>query len=182
MTLDAPASPRVTLIAAVASNGVIGRDNTMPWHLPEDLKRFKALTLGNPCIMGRKTWESILATLGRPLPGRTNIVLTRNAEFRAEGATVARSIGTAVASAKQSGEIFVIGGEKVYAAALPLATRLMLTEIHREIPGDARFPDFDRETFAETSRHSGPPHDGLTYDFVVYERRVKPMSDSPDSA
>ncbi|MBX9632520.1 MAG: dihydrofolate reductase, partial [Burkholderiales bacterium] len=117
--------PRVSLIAAVASNGVIGRDGRMPWHLPEDLKRFKALTMGHAIVMGRKTFDSI----GRLLPGRRTIIVTRQPNYRVEGAEVVSSIDDAIALARNDDEVFVIGGGEIYAQALPLATRLHLTEI-----------------------------------------------------
>lgn len=159
--------PRVSLIAAVASNGVIGSDNALPWRLSEDLKRFKALTLGHPVIMGRKTYESI----GRPLPGRRNIVISRTAGYAAEGCEVAGSFGAALAACRTgSDEIFVIGGAQIYAEALPLARRLYLTEIHRDYAGDARFPSFDRQRWRETSRERSRTADGLAFDFAIYDR------------
>ncbi|MBI3376745.1 MAG: dihydrofolate reductase [Betaproteobacteria bacterium] len=158
--------PLVVLIAAVAANGSIGRDNRMPWRLPEDLKRFKALTLGHPVLMGRRTWESI----GKPLPGRENIVLTRSANFSVPGCRVAHSMEEALESCRGKATVFVIGGVELYGAALPLASRLLLTEIRREFPGDAFFPAFDRSAFREVSRHRNRSADGLEYDFVEYQR------------
>ncbi|MBM3390686.1 MAG: dihydrofolate reductase [Betaproteobacteria bacterium] len=159
--------PRLSLIAAVAANGVIGADNALPWRLPEDLKRFKALTLGHPVIMGRKTFESI----GRPLPGRRNLVVTRNAGYRVDGCEVLGSLEAALdACAGSSDEVFVIGGAQIYAEALPLAQRIYLTELHRDFMGDARFPDFARTAWKETSREKRCGEDGLPYDFAVYER------------
>jgi dihydrofolate reductase len=159
--------PRVALIAAVAANGTIGLGSHLPWRLPEDLRRFKALTLGHPVIMGRRTWESI----GRPLPGRTNIVVTRSTRFAAPGALIAHTLDEALATAAAADEVFVIGGGELYRAALPLAQRLLLTEIRREFAGDAFFPAFDRAAFPETSRQPQPAVDGLEYDFVEYLRR-----------
>jgi dihydrofolate reductase len=159
--------PRLALIAAVAANGVIGSENTLPWQLPEDLKRFKALTLGHPVIMGRKTFESI----GRPLPGRRNLVISRNAAYRAAGCEVLTSLDAALAACVGStDEIFVIGGAQIYAEALPLAQRLYLTEIRRGYPGDARFPDWSRTQWHEVARELRCSEDGLPYDFAVYER------------
>lgn len=159
--------PRLSLIAAVASNGVIGSDNTLPWRLPEDLKRFKALTLGHPVVMGRKTYESI----GRPLPGRRNIVITRDATYAADGCETANSLETALAACNATtDEVFVIGGAQIYAEALPLAQRLYLTEIRREFPGDARFPVFDRIGWQEKTRERLSTPEGLEFDFVVYDR------------
>ncbi len=158
---------RITLIAAVARNRVIGAGNALPWRLPEDLKRFKSLTLGHPIIMGRKTWES----LGRPLPGRTNIVVSRSADFAAPGGAVVGSLEASVAMAASTGadEAFVIGGAEIYRQALPLAHRLQLTEIDRDFAGDAHFPAFDAAQWRETARelhHAA----GFDYAFVTYER------------
>ena len=159
--------PRLSLIAAVAANGVIGSDNALPWRLPEDLKRFKALTLGHPVIMGRKTYESI----GRPLPGRRNIIVTRNAAYAAEGCETARSLGDALAACNGTAEeVFVIGGAQIYAEALPLAQRLYLTEIGRDFPGDARFPACARRLWQEKSRERQNTSGGLEFDFAVYDR------------
>jgi dihydrofolate reductase len=168
--------PRISLLAAVARNGVIGRGNELPWHLPADLKRFKALTLGHPVIMGRKTWDSIFARLGKPLPGRTSIVVSRSAlpAAAAVGALVSASLPDAIGAATLvdgPDQVFVIGGAQIYALALPLADRLDLTEIHADVAGDARFPAYDRNDFIEVSRQPGPPEGGLNYDFVVYDRR-----------
>lgn len=140
----------VSLIVAVADNGVIGRENALPWRLSSDLRRFKAITMDKPIIMGRKTYESI----GKPLPGRTNIVVTRNPAYRAEGVLVTDSLPSALAAAKSAGadETVVIGGSAVYAAAMPLATRLYLTEVHAECDGDARFPAWDPAAWREVSR------------------------------
>jgi dihydrofolate reductase len=156
----------VYLVAAVAANGVIGAQGKLPWHLPEDLKHFKKLTLGHPVIMGRKTWES----LGKPLPGRENIVVTRAAGYDAPGAHVAASLETALALCAGEPLAFVIGGGELYAAALPLADGLVLTEIRRDYAGDARFPDFDRSAWREARREPHTGADGLRFDFVLYER------------
>lgn len=158
--------PRVYLVAAVAANGVIGEGGKLPWRIPEDLRHFKSLTLGHPVIMGRKTWES----LGRPLPGRENIVVTRTAGFAAPGAHVAASLDAALALCAGEPVAFVIGGGEIYAAALPLADGMVLTEIGRDFPGDARFPDFDRSAWRETQRKPQTGDDGLPFDFVLYER------------
>lgn len=159
-------APRVFLVAAVAANGVIGARGRLPWHLPEDLKHFKALTLGHPVIMGRKTWES----LGRPLPGRENIVVTRSAGYEAPGASVAASLEAALALCAGEPVAFVIGGSELYAAALPIADGLVLTEIHRDYDGDARFPAFDRKHWRETQRKPQADAAGLRFDFVLYEK------------
>ena len=161
-----PAAPRVYLVAAVAANGVIGANGGLPWHLPEDLRHFKSLTLGHPVIMGRRTWES----LGRALPGRENIVVTRAAGYEAPGASVAASLDAALALCAGEPTAFVIGGGELYAEALPVADGLVLTEIQRDYPGDARFPDYDRSAWRETQRKPQTGADGLRFDFVLYER------------
>lgn len=162
--------PRITLVVAAGENGVIGVNGTLPWRLPEDLKRFKALSIGKPNIMGRKTWDSLPR---KPLPGRSNIVVTRDAAFRAEGAAVAHSFEEALdlARAEQPGEIMVIGGEAIFAAAFPLADRIELTEVAAAPEGDAFMPRFDASQWRETQREG--PHDsaGLRYAFVTLERR-----------
>lgn len=159
-------APRVFLVAAVAANGVIGARGKLPWHLPEDLKHFKALTLGHPVIMGRRTWES----LGRALPGRENIVVTRAAGYEAPGASVAASLDAALALCIGESVAFVIGGAELYAAALPIADGLVLTEIHRDFEGDTHFPAIDRKDWRETQRKPQAGADGLRFDFVLYER------------
>ena len=161
---------RVTLIAALGRNGVIGRDNRIPWHLSEDLKRFKTLTMGHPVVMGRKTFESI----GRALPGRDNVVVTRSRDFAAPGCRIVHSLTQALATAAGAEEIFVIGGAEIYALALPLAGRLQFTEVDTSIDGDAYFPDFERSEWQEVAREPGsaPGPEGLRYDFVTYERRA----------
>ncbi len=158
----------LTLIAAVAANGVIGKDNRLPWHLPEDLGHFKALTTGHAVIMGRKTWESLPAKF-RPLPQRVNIVVTRDAAFRAAGAVAAHSLADAIAAAGAA-DAFVIGGAEIYAQALPLADRLELTEVDVASDGDAFFPDFDRNAWHETARARHRSATGLDYAFVTYQR------------
>ena len=160
--------PVLTLIAAVARNGVIGIDNRLPWHLPADLKHFKTLTVDHTVIMGRKTWESLPAKF-RPLPDRRNIVVTRDAGYRAEGATVALSLPAAIAAA-ESGEAFVIGGAELYAATLPLADRLQLTEIDAAFEGDTHFPAIDPRHWRETARETHRDEAGFDYAFVSYEK------------
>src|SRR3970040_2404281 len=143
-----PKTTRVYLVAAVAKNGVIGAGGQLPWHLPEDLRHFKKLTLGHPVIMGRRTWES----LGKPLPGRENIVISRRTGYEAPGASVAASLEAAIALCAGEPVAFVIGGAEIYAAALPLADGLVLTEIQEDYEGDTRFPDWDRAAWRETQR------------------------------
>jgi len=162
-----PGRPRVYLVAAVAANRVIGAGGKLPWRLPEDLRHFKALTLGHPVIMGRKTWETLAL---RPLPGRENIVVTRSPGFDAPGAHVASSLDAALAFCAGEPVAFVIGGGELYEAALPLADGLALTEIGRDYAGDAHFPPFDRAAWRETQRKPQTGEDGLRFDFVLYER------------
>ncbi|MGU3465202.1 dihydrofolate reductase [Methylobacterium sp. C33D] len=159
-------SPIVSLVAAVARNGVIGRDNGLAWHLSSDLKRFKALTMGKPMLMGRRTWDSI----GRPLPGRRTLVLTRDTGFRAEGVETVHDWDSALAAA--GAELMVVGGAEIYALALPHADRLHLTEVEAEPAGDVRFPAFDRARFRETFREAHPagPRDEHAFAFVDWER------------
>ncbi|PKO83841.1 MAG: dihydrofolate reductase [Betaproteobacteria bacterium HGW-Betaproteobacteria-11] len=165
-----PVPPHLVILAAVAANRVIGANNTLPWRLPDDLKRFKALTLGHPVIMGRKTWQS----LGRALPGRHNIVITRQPDFAAPGATRVASLDTALAACDGEATAFVIGGAEIYVLALPLADRLELTEIHAEIEGDAWFPPLDPAAWREVAREPRRSAEGLAYDFVSYARQEPP--------
>ncbi len=160
---------KVSLIVAMADNNVIGVDNQLPWHLPADLKYFKSVTMGKPIIMGRKTFESI----GRPLPGRQNIVITRNTEWSADGVTVVKSTGAAVAAASGAEEVMVIGGAEIYRAMLPLVGKLYVTEVSLSVEGDAFFPDIEVEQWQETSRAAHPAEaDKPAYAFVTYERMI----------
>jgi dihydrofolate reductase len=164
----------VALIAAVARNRVIGHDNELLWRLPEDARWFRAQTLGCPVVMGRKTWDSLPARF-RPLPGRLNVVITRQPGWQAPGATVAPNLETALAAAQAvlPKTVYVIGGAEVYAAALPRADELVLTEIDADFDGDAHFPAWDGEAFAEVERerhHAAPPND-FDFSFVRYRRR-----------
>jgi dihydrofolate reductase len=163
---------RIALVVAAAENRVIGNKGELPWRIPDDLKRFKALTLGKPCIMGRKTWQSLPL---KPLPGRTNIVVTRDADFRADGARLARDFATALRLSEQENpsEIAVIGGEQIFAAALPLAHCIHLTEVCGNPEGDAFMPHIDRDQWREISR-DGPYGTGRTrYSFVTLERATR---------
>lgn len=162
------ASPRLTLVVAYSDNRVIGRDNALPWKLPGDLAHFKRTTLGSPIIMGRKTWES----LGRPLPGRTNVVVSRNTEYAATGAVVVPTLQAAVQACGDVADAYVIGGAQIYEQALPLAQRLIATEVHAVVEGDAFFPALPAGQWQEISRESQPAENGYAYDFVVYERRA----------
>ena len=159
---------KLSLIVAAARNGVIGRRNQLPWRLPDDLKRFKAVTMGKPVIMGRKTWESI----GRPLPGRLNIVVTRQPDYRAEGASVAHSLGDALAAAGAAEEVMVIGGAELYAAALPRAEVLHLTRVEADVEGDAFLPAIDWSQWRLVSAEPHPFDDkhALAFVFETYIR------------
>ncbi len=164
-----PSKPILALIAAYARGGVIGIANSLPWHLPEDMKFFRETTRGKPVIMGRKTWES-LPDAFRPLPGRRNIVVSRNPGYAAPGASVVSGLPEALAAAGGFDIAFVIGGAELYRQALPLADRLLLTEIDRAYEGDAFFPDFDRSTWREASRDARTAESGLPFAFVTYQR------------
>ena len=165
--MSQPSGPRVYLLAAVASNGIIGANGTLPWRLPEDLAHFKRLTMGHAVIMGRRTWES----LPGPLPGRENIVVTRTRGYEAPGAAVANSLEGALALCAGEPVVFVIGGSQLFADSLPLASGLVLTEIHRDFEGDTRFPDYDRAHWKESQRERHVTADGMKFDFVRYEPR-----------
>jgi dihydrofolate reductase len=175
MTEGAPKRPRLSLIAAVSKNGVIGRDQALPWHLPEDLKRFKEITYGAPVIMGRKTYQSI----GRLLPGRKNIIITRQRDWIVPQAQVVPDLDTAIATAageggQQTDEIFVLGGGEIYRLALPRADRIYITEIDLTIEGDTTFPEWPTlARFRETKREERPSPDGgktPSFRFLVFDR------------
>ena len=145
----------LALIVAISEDGTIGNQGKIPWHIREDLQRFKRLTMGHPIIMGRKTHESI----GKPLPGRTNIVLTQNPNFTAPpGVLTFPSLDAALDHCRRQNDqsVFVIGGSKVYEAALPLADKLFVTEVHRRVPGDTRFPEYNHDEWTEGGREDGP--------------------------
>lgn len=156
------------LIYARAANGVIGKDNALPWHLPEDMAHFKQLTQGCPVIMGRKTWDSLPPRF-RPLPGRTNIVITRQASWQAEGARRAASLAEALAQCDRAQTVWVIGGAQIYAEAMPQADRLEVTEIARDFEGDAFAPALD-DGWAVSQRSDHVSTHGLPFSFVSYVR------------
>jgi len=157
-----PGGKRVVLVAAVADNGVIGADGDIPWRIPEDFAHFKRTTLGHTLVMGRATYDSI----GRPLPGRTTIVLTRTPDWSSDGVLVAPSLEAALALAEDlPGDVMIAGGATVYAAALPVADEQVLSEVHRSPDGDTRYPSFDRSVWVESSREA---HDG--FDVVRWVR------------
>ena len=154
----------IVLVVAIAQNGVIGKDGAIPWHISEDMKRFKALTMGHTVVMGRKTWDSLPR---KPLPGRINVVVTRQKDWQAEGAVAAASLGQATAGT--SGTVMVIGGAEIYERALPLASRIELTEVHKNFDGDAWF-ELDRSGWHETAREDQVTPDGLRYSYVTLTR------------
>lgn len=158
----------ISLIAALAENRVIGADKTLPWRLPNDLKHFRRLTTGHAVVMGRKNYESI----GKPLPERTNIVVTRNRDYRAAGCLIAHSVDEALHLAKDDPEIFVIGGADIFRETLMRAGRLYLTEVHATVPGDVYFPAFDRNAWREIQRERHEPDErhAYAYSFVLLER------------
>lgn len=160
--------PRIALVAAVADNGVIGRGGGLPWHLPDDLKHFKAVTLGKPVLMGRRTFESI----GRPLPGRRNLVLTRGTPALPAGAQAVASIESALALVADAAELCVIGGATVFARLLPLAQRMYLTRVHGEVEGEVHFPPWDVHQWRETARleHPTDSRHACAMSFVSLER------------
>jgi len=160
--------PALSLIAAVARNGAIGRDNALLWREAEDMKHFRRVTLGCPVIMGRKTWDSLPPRF-RPLPGRRNLVITRDASWRTEGAEAVDSLERALALLDGSAKAFVIGGAEIYALALPHADELVLTEIDAELPGNKFFPAWDRARFRAVARESHVDANGIGYSFVTYK-------------
>lgn len=157
---------QLSLIVAYAQNNVIGRDNTLPWKLPSDLAHFKRTTLGHPIIMGRKTWES----LGRPLPGRRNIVISRNPNYEAAGAQCVTTLALAIEAVQDAEQAFVIGGAQIYQEALPFAQQVIATEVQARIEGDAFFAPLDKRQWTEISRTSHSPENGLSFDVVEYVR------------
>ena len=158
--------PVLSLIVAMAKNGVIGVNNTLPWHLPEDLKRFRALTTGHHIIMGRKTYDS----LGRLLPDRTTVIVTRNQAYKVEGAIVVHSLEAAITACGDDNEAFLIGGAELYQDGLKLANRLYITEIDAEYEGDAFFPAFDASQWQAGERETHQAANGLRFSYVTYQR------------
>ena len=160
---------KLSLIVAMAKNRTIGVDNTLPWRCPEDLKHFKALTMGHHMIMGRKTYDSI----GKPLPGRTTVVITRNNELKVDGCVVAHSLKEAISLCAGDNEVFVVGGAELYRQALPLVDTMYVTEIQQDVDGDAHFPEFDISVWKETARdiRSQETPQPLNFHFVTYRRK-----------
>lgn len=159
---------RISAICAMSENGVIGKNNQLPWHLPADLKHFKKITLGNPILMGRKTYESI----GRPLPGRLNIILTHNTHFQAPGCTVVPSIDEALIAAKEYPELFIIGGATLYQELMPLTQRIYMTKIYQHIDGDTFFPPLDLKQWqqVECTDHEVDEANPYRYSFMIFDR------------
>jgi dihydrofolate reductase len=170
----------ISLICAASQNGVIGVANQLPWHLPADLKRFKALTMGHPILMGRKTFESI----GRPLAGRTNIIITRQTTYQAEGCFIAPSLEKAIELAQPDNEIFIIGGATIYQQALPYASRIYLTLVRAEFLGDTFLFDIDPVIWREVSREDFEPDENnhYPYSFIIFEATNQKKSPSLSSA
>jgi len=160
---------RIALVLAMADNGVIGARGAIPWRIADDMKRFKAITMGKPILMGRKTWDSLPK---KPLPGRTNIVITRDRAFRAPGAMVVHSLDGALTCARgeQPDEIMIVGGAQIYLAALPRADVVHLTQVHGDFEGDARMLPFDMNVWRETTREDRETAEGLRYSFVTLEK------------
>ena len=158
---------QLSIIVAIANNQVIGVNNTLPWHLPEDLKRFRALTTGHHIIMGRKTYES----LGRLLPGRTTVIVTRNKRYQLEGALIAHSLEAAVALCKNDDEVFLIGGAELYQDGLKLANKLYITEVDLTVDGDAFFPEFDLNLWQVASREAHTSAQDLPFSYITYIRK-----------
>ena len=156
----------LSLIVAIAKNRVIGVNNTLPWHLPEDLKRFRALTTGHHIIMGRKTYDS----LGRLLPGRTTVIVTRNQDYKVEGAVVAHSLEAAISACGDDKELFLIGGAELYKDGLKLANKLYITEIDAEYEGDAFFPEFDATQWQVGERECHQAENSLRFSYITYQR------------
>ena len=157
----------ISLIAAMGKNRVIGADNSIPWKLPQDMKRFKELTTGKPVVMGRKTFEAI----GRMLPNRTNIIITRDRNYKAEGCVVVHSTEEALKAANKNQEFMIIGGAEIYKQFLPIANKMYLTFIDKNFEGDAYFPEYDKNEWKEVSREEHADENGLKYAFVNLERK-----------
>ena len=160
----------VSLVVAASTNNVIGRDGGLPWHLPDDLRHFKRITTGKPVIMGRRTYESI----GRPLPDRHNIVMTRDSDYAAEGCDVVSSVGEALELAGDADEVMVIGGGQVYRDFLPRADRIYMTRVQAEVQGDTLFPDIDRSAWrlVSSEHHAADEKHGHAFEMLVFERRL----------
>lgn len=157
---------RISLLVAASENNVIGKDNQLPWHISHDLKRFKLLTMGHHIIMGRKTHESI----GKALPGRINVVITRNKDYRAEGCLLVYSVEEALMKSSEDNEVFVIGGEEIFRETLPVADRIYLTHIHKSFDGDAFMPEINRQEWAEVVMERRTEHPDFDYSYITLDR------------
>ncbi len=167
---------RISLIVAASENNVIGNNNAIPWHLPDDLKYFRTTTEGHPVIMGRKNYDSILKALGKPLPNRRNIIVTRDQTYSAPGCEVASSLDEAIMFARKDNDrekIFIIGGGEIYAQAMELSNEILMTRVHATIDGDVYFPAIDETVWEETKRteHPADGKHAYAFSFVTYERR-----------
>ena len=164
-----PQQSRISLIWAMSDNGVIGRENTLPWHMPADLSHFRRITSGHPIVMGRKNYESI----GKPLPQRTNIILTRDPSYRAPGCVVVHTLDEALEQTRNADKVFIIGGADIYRQFLPKADRLYLTQIHAHIDGDTFFPDYNPSLWHEIGRedHRADQKNPYPYSFITLEKR-----------
>ncbi|MBT3918533.1 MAG: dihydrofolate reductase [Nitrosomonadales bacterium] len=159
---------KITIIVAVSENLVIGHRNTLPWHISEDLKNFKKITLNHSVIMGRKTFESI----GKPLKYRRNIVISRNKNLQVSGVEIVSSLDDAICLAKSEDEVFIIGGEQIYEIALPIATNMFITKVHSTIEGDAFFPNFDENQWKKLTQNDLESEEGIKFSFISYERAL----------
>ena len=159
---------KITIIVAISENLVIGHRNTLPWHISEDLKNFKKITLNHSVIMGRKTFESI----GKPLKYRRNIVISRNKNLQISGVEIASSLDDAICLAKSEDEVFIIGGEQIYEIALPIATNMFITKVHSTIEGDAFFPNFDENQWKKLTQNDLESEEGIKFSFISYERAL----------
>jgi len=159
---------KITIIVAISENLVIGHRNTLPWHISEDLKNFKKITLNHSVIMGRKTFESI----GKPLKYRRNIVISRNKNLQVSGVEIASSLDDAICLTKAEDEVFIIGGEQIYEIALPIATNMFITKVHSTIEGDAFFPNFDENQWKKLTQNDLESEEGIKFSFISYERAL----------
>ena len=159
---------KITIIVAVSENLVIGHRNTLPWHISEDLKNFKKITLNHSVIMGRKTFESI----GKPLKYRRNIVISRNKNLQVSGVEIVSSLDDAICLTKAEDEVFIIGGEQIYEIALPIATNMFITKVHSTIEGDAFFPNFDENQWKKLTQNDLESEEGIKFSFISYERAL----------
>lgn len=164
-------TPRLAFVVAMDANRLIGRDNALPWRLPDDMRWFRDVTMGKPCIMGRKTYDSLPARF-RPLPGRQNIVVTRNRDYRAPGALVVHSVEDAIEAAGAAEEVIIVGGAELFRSLMPIVDRLYLTQVHGAAEGDVYFPEFDAAQWREVYRaaHAADAHHPLAFTWLILDR------------